>query len=64
MDKVIKIVPADEEITEEVIEHYRNMDPNDKLIELEQIREKYFDLIGLKKEDRRVKKVFEIADLK
>ncbi len=64
MDKVIKIVPADEEITEEVIEHYRNMDPNEKLIELEQIREKYFDLIGLKKEDRRVKKVFEIADLK
>lgn len=64
MEKVFKQYNGFDEAEKDDIEYYRNLAPEKKLEELEVIRENYFDQIGLKPEERKVKRVFEIVDLK
>ncbi|MBZ0201988.1 MAG: hypothetical protein IT281_05085 [Ignavibacteria bacterium] len=62
MDKVVKIYDSFKDAEKADIEYYSNLDPNEKLIELEIIRENYLNSINAGPEQRRLQRVFEIAD--
>ncbi len=62
--KKIKCYSSFEEAEKDDIEYYSNLDPNLKIVELEKIRESYFNLIGLSDEDRMIKKILQIDDMK
>ncbi|MBE2217951.1 MAG: hypothetical protein IAE90_07110 [Ignavibacteria bacterium] len=62
MDKVIKEFNSFEEAEQDDIEYYRNLDPNEKIKELEIIRELYLDSINATEEQRRLQRVFEVVD--
>ncbi|MCI0450741.1 MAG: hypothetical protein L0Y79_13345 [Chlorobi bacterium] len=62
MNKVIKIFNSFEEAEKEDIEYYTNLDPNKKIEELEIIRGNYLNSINAKPEQRRLQRVFEVAD--
>jgi hypothetical protein len=62
MDKVLKIFDGFEEAEKDDIIYYSNLDPNEKIIELELIRQNYLNSINAKPEERRVQRVFEVAD--
>ncbi len=62
--KKIKCYSSFEEAEKDDIEYYSNLDPNLKIVELERIRESYFNLIGLSDEDRKIKKILQIDDMK
>lgn len=62
--KKIKCYGSFEEAEKDDIEYYSNLDPNLKIVELEKIRESYFNLIGLSDEDRKIKKILQIDDMK
>ncbi len=64
MDKVIKEYNSFEEAEMEDIEFYKNLDPNEKIKELEQIRQQYLNSINATEEQRRLQRVFEVADRK
>lgn len=60
----IKCYSSFEEAEKDDIEYYSNLDPNMKIVELEKIRESYFNLIGLSDEDCKVQRIFQIDDMK
>jgi hypothetical protein len=62
MDKVLKIFDGFEEAEKDDILYYSNLDPNEKIIELELIRQNYLNSINAKPEERRLQRVFEVAD--
>lgn len=62
MDKVLKIFEGFEEAEKDDILYYSNLDPNEKIIELELIRQNYLNSINAKPEERRLQRVFEVAD--
>lgn len=62
MDKVIKVYNSFEEADRDDIEYYSNLDPNEKIIELEIIREIYLNSINATEEQRRLQRVFEVVD--
>lgn len=64
MDKVLKIFDGFEEAEKDDIIYYSNLDPNEKIIELELIRQNYLNSINAKPEERRLQRVFEVADRK
>ncbi|HMT10006.1 MAG TPA: hypothetical protein PKA39_00100 [Ignavibacteria bacterium] len=64
MDKVVKEFNSFEEAEQDDIEYYRNLDPNEKIKELEIIRELYLDSINATEEQRRLQRVFEVVDMK
>ncbi len=64
MDKVIREYNSFEEAERDDIEYYRNLDPNEKIRQLEMIRKRYMDSINATEEQRRIQLVFEVVDMK
>lgn len=64
MDKVIREYNSFEEAERDDIEYYRNLDPNEKIRQLEMIRKRYLDSINATEEQRRIQLVFEVVDMK
>ncbi len=62
MDKVIKVYDSFAEAEQDDIEYYSNLDPNEKIKELENIREVYLNSINATEEQRKLQRVFETAD--
>lgn len=62
MDKVIKEFNGFLEADNDDIIFYCNLDPNEKIMELEQIREQYLNSINATEVQRRLQRVFEAAD--
>ncbi len=62
MDKVIKEYNSFEDADKDDIEYYSNLDPNEKIKELEIIREIYLNSINATEKQRRLQRVFEVAD--
>ena len=63
MEKVLKIYNSFEEAEKEDIEYYKNLDPNEKIRELEMIIENYLNFINADSTQRRLQRVLEIARL-
>lgn len=64
MDKVIREYNSFEEAERDDIEYYRNLDPNEKIRQLEMIRKRYMDSINATEEQRRIQLFFEVVDMK
>lgn len=64
MDKVIREYNSFEEAERDDIEYYRNLDPNEKIRQLEMIRKRYLDSINATEEQRRIQLFFEVVDMK
>ncbi|KXK42406.1 MAG: hypothetical protein UZ05_CHB002003016 [Chlorobi bacterium OLB5] len=62
MDKVIKEFNGFSEAEQDDINYYSNLDPNEKIKELEQIREQYLNSINATEDQRRLQRVFEVVD--
>jgi len=62
MDKVIKEYNSFLEAELDDINYYINLDPNEKIKELEQIREQYLNSINATEDQRRLQRVFEVVD--
>lgn len=62
MDKVIKEYDSFLEADLDDIKYYINLDPNEKIKELEQIREQYLNSINATEDQRRLQRVFEVVD--
>lgn len=62
MDKVIREYNSFSEADQDDIEYYSNLDPNEKIKELEQIREQYLISINATEDQRRLQRVFEVVD--
>ena len=62
MEKTIKEYDSFKDAELDDIEYYSNLDPNEKIKELEIIRENYLNSINATSEQRRLQRVFEAAD--
>lgn len=62
MDKTIKTYNSFEEAEKDDVEYYSNLDPGEKIKELNIIRQNYLNQINATPEQRRLQRVFEVAD--
>ena len=64
MEKILKIYDSFEDAEKEDIEYYKNLDPNEKVKELEIIIENYLKFINADNSKRRLQRILEVADRK
>ena len=62
MDKIFKEYNSFEEAEKDDIEYYSNLDPDEKIKELNVIRQNYLNLINATPEQRRLQRIFEVVD--